>query len=387
MSLPLKSAQGSAAGPAAVGDILIVDDHPENLLALEAVLAPLGHAIVKAESGREALRRCLEREFAVILLDVQMPDLDGFETAALVRERDRSRTTPIIFLTAISKSDAFVFKGYSHGAVDYIFKPFVPDVLRAKVVVFLELFKKTQQLREQAKELEALNRELQRSNAELQQFAYIASHDLREPLRKVASFADLLKRRLGPALDASGDQYLSFMVDGVTRMQAMIDDLLEYSRAGRGERSYQPVELDGIVDHVLRDLEPAVAEAKAKIERQKLPTASCSPTEFARLIQNLVANALKFRGDKRPKIQIGVEREGAYWRFHVRDTGIGIDPAFHERIFAIFKRLHRREQYPGSGIGLAICKKIVESHGGRIWVESREGEGATFFFTLPAGDA
>ena len=380
---PTPETRTGGGGAPAAADILIVDDHAENLLALETVLAPLGQRIARAGSGREALRRCLEREFAVILLDVQMPDLDGFETAALIRERDSSRQTPIIFLTAISKSDAFVFKGYSHGAVDYMFKPFVPDVLRAKVAVFVDLFLKTAQLREQAARLEAMNRELTRSNDELQQFAYVASHDLREPLRKVSSFADLLARRLGAKLDASSKQYLDFMVDGVTRMQAMIDDLLDYSRAGRADRPLARAALGGIVSRVLDDLSPEIRAQKAKVTVERLPELDCDPAQIARLFQNLVANALKFKGDKALAVHIGAEKARGEWRFFVRDTGIGIDPAYHDRIFAIFKRLHSREQYPGSGIGLAVCKKIVEFHGGRIWVESRAGEGATFCFTLP----
>ncbi len=372
-----------AAPAAGKASVLIVDDHPENLLAVEAVLGPLEQNVVRAQSGREALKRCLEQEFAVVILDVTMPDLDGFETAALIRERDRSRHTPIIFLTAINKTDAFVFKGYSHGAVDYIFKPFSPEVLRAKVAVFVELFSKTAQLREQAERLEAMNRELLRSNEELQQFAYVASHDLREPLRKIASFADLLKRRLGDKLPGDADKYLEFMVDGVGRMQRMIDDLLDYSRAGRADRPFVQTSLDEVLTRVLSDLSPTIVSEKAKITREPLPSVKCDPTQMARLLQNLIANALKFKGGKAPAVHVRSEETPTEWRLFVKDSGIGIDPAYHERIFAIFKRLHTREEYPGSGIGLAICRKVVEYHGGRIWVESRSGEGATFCFTIP----
>ena len=371
---------GDGALPGA--DILIVDDHPENLLALETVLEPLGHPIVRAGSGAEALRKVLERDFAVILLDVTMPDLDGFETAALIRQRDRSRHTPIIFLTAVNKSDAFVFKGYSHGAVDYILKPFVPEILRAKVTVFLNLFKMRAKLKEQADKLERMNRELSRSNAELQQFAYIASHDLREPLRKMASFADLLMMRCR-TLDGSAQQYARFIIDGATRLQSMIEDLLEYSRAGRPDKPAERFEGGAALAKALSDLALAVQESGARIKRGELPVIHGDFAQVTRLFQNLIGNALKFRKEKGAVIEIGAETAGAERRFFVRDNGIGIDPAYHEKIFGVFNRLHAREKYPGTGVGLAICRKIVDHHGGRIWVESRQGEGATFYFTLP----
>ena len=376
--------KGLEASPKLEGpvDILIVDDHPENLLALEAVLEPLGHSIIKAGSGAEALRRVLERDFAVILLDVTMPDLDGFETAALIRQRDRSRNTPIIFLTAVNKSDAFVFKGYSHGAVDYILKPFVPEILRAKVTVFVNLYRMRAKLKEQADRLEKMNRELARSNAELQQFAYIASHDLREPLRKMASFADLLVMRCA-GLDGPAKQYARFIINGATRLQAMIEDLLDYSRAGRPDKPAERFESAQALAKALGDLSVALAESKAEIKQGDLPIVWGDPAQITRLFLNLVGNALKFRRDGGASVELGAEAVGGDWRFFVRDNGIGIDPAYHEKIFGVFNRLHSRERYPGTGVGLAICRKIVEHHGGRIWVESRQGEGATFYFTLP----
>ncbi len=363
--------------------ILLVDDHTENLLALEAVLKPLGHEIVSAASGKDALRHVLERDFAVILMDVSMPELDGFETATLIRDRDRSRHTPIIFLTAISKSEQFVAKGYTTGAVDYIFKPFVPEILCAKVSIFVDLFNKTEQLRHQARRLEEINRELERSNAELQQFAYVASHDLKEPLRKIASFSDLLESRLKDGLDARGKEYLHFIVDGVDRMQSLIDDLLEYSRVGRGERPLQRVELEHVAERAAADLSVAIRESGASVTWGKLPAVVGDAQELGQLLLNLIGNALKFHSGP-PRVRIEGETRARDVVISVRDEGIGIDPAYHDRIFSLFKRLHSRDKYPGTGIGLAICKKVVEHHGGKIWVESEPGKGATFFFTIAA---
>jgi two-component system, sensor histidine kinase and response regulator len=379
------SSQAAPQTPGAAR-ILLVDDHVENLLALEAVLKELGHEIVKAASGKEALRCVLDSDFAVILMDVSMPELDGFETATLIRERDRSRHTPIIFLTAFSKSEQFVNKGYSTGAVDYIFKPFVPEILRAKVSVFIDLFKKTEQIRLQAQRLEAVNRELERSNAELQQFAYVASHDLKEPLRKIASFSDLVARGAGAKLEGKDKEYLGYIVDGVARMQSLIDDLLEYSRVGRGDRPLARVELARVLDRALSDLSVAVQESKAEIVHDDLPLVVGDAQELTQLFDNLIGNALKFRSES-PRIKVSAERKGDRWLVSVKDNGIGIDAAYHERIFSLFKRLHSRDKYPGTGIGLAICKKVVEHHGGRIWVDSRPGTGSTFYFTLAPADA
>ncbi len=366
--------------------VLLVDDHPENLLALEVVLKDLCPRLnlVMAGSGQEALKRMLERDFAVILLDVQMPDLDGFETASLIRQRERSRHTPIIFLTAINTNELYAFKGYSFGAVDYLFKPIPQDVLRAKVSVFVDLFKKSEILRRQSQRLAEINQELSRSNSELEQFAYVASHDLREPLRKVCGFVDLLALRLKGRLDSESEEYVRFVVDGVTRMESLISNLLEYSRVGRGEKRLENVDTGALLQKVLSDLEPLIEESGAKIHRDAMPELRADPLQMRQLFQNLVGNALKFRGKRALKLDIGARRQGDSWAFFVKDNGIGIDRAHHQRIFSIFQRLHRRDEYPGTGIGLAICKKVVENHGGRIWVESEPGRGSTFYFTLPA---
>jgi PAS domain S-box-containing protein len=232
---------------------------------------------------------------------------------------------------------------------------------------------------------EALQRtadDLARSNKDLEQFAYVASHDLKEPLRMVTGFMSLLKDRCQGKLDDKSDEYIRFASDGASRMQGLIDDLLAYARAGRGTAT-ERTEIGAIVDRAMGTLTVSIDESGAVITRDALPAITSNPLELTQVFQNLIGNALKFKGQGKPEIHVGAQRQSDRWLFTVRDNGIGIDPQFTDRIFMIFQRLHSREQYPGTGIGLAICKKIVERHGGRIWVESQPGKGSTFCFTIP----
>lgn len=231
--------------------------------------------------------------------------------------------------------------------------------------------------------LEQHAQELARSNADLEQFAYVASHDLQEPLRIVASFAQLLSRRYKGRLDAEADEFIEFIVDGATRMQALINDLLLYSRVSSRGRSPVATDAEAVVRQVLKNLQVAIAESRAEINVGSMPAVLVDPSQLAQLFQNLIANAIKFRGTAAPCIKMTAYDHGQTVEFAVHDNGIGIDPQYSERIFALFQRLHGKGDYPGTGIGLAICKKIVERHGGRIWLESQAGAGATFRFTLP----
>jgi len=233
------------------------------------------------------------------------------------------------------------------------------------------------------KEMKLKQAELERSNAELEQYAYIASHDLQEPLRMISSYLLLLERRYKGKLDRDADEFIAFAVDGATRMQGLIEDLLAYSRIGKHAKPFQPVESEQALTQALTNLQMAIQESKAKISYDPLPTVMADDSQLTQLFQNLVGNAIKFHKKKPPLVHIAVQPGPGEWVFSICDNGIGVDPSYGDRIFEMFQRLHSRTKYSGTGIGLAICKKIVERHGGRIWVESQPDKGSTFYFTIP----
>jgi light-regulated signal transduction histidine kinase (bacteriophytochrome) len=238
--------------------------------------------------------------------------------------------------------------------------------------------------RKRAKEaLEQQAVELERSNAELEQFAYLTSHDLREPLRMVSSYLELVERRYGDRLDEKGHRFIAHAVDGATRMHELINGLLAYSRAGSQGKDLEPVDCEAVLEQVLADLEVAIEDSGAEITHDPLPTVMADGVQLRQVFQNLIDNAIKFYDERPPRVHITSRRDGEQRVFSVQDSGIGIDSRQAGRLFEVFQRLHTREEYAGVGIGLAICKKIVERHGGRIWVESEPGQGATFNFTLP----
>jgi len=495
--------------------VLLVDDRADKLSALVAVLSGLDIDLVTATSGKEALRHLLNGDFAVILLDVNMPVMGGFETAALIRARRSSEHTPIIFITGLNVTDNHVSRGYSLGAVDYIFAPVVPEVLRAKVTVFIDLYRKNRDLRVRAEtlaseaekraaslesRLEALltrlnvgvfrstlegrlvsanpsflhimglspkvdlkaidmasfypnpvdraalisrlqregqvqehyvrqrrsdgkliwasvsktlivgedgvtyidgliedislrkqaedalitkGEELGRSNAELEQFAYIASHDLQEPLRMISSFSSLLVSRHAEYLDERGRHFLDRVVEGATRMQQMIRDILSYSRVDRAERTCD-IDCRQVLDRVLFNLNSSIVDSQAEIIVEELPHVHGDPVMLGQVFQNLIANGIKFRRvNSAPRIVISARCEGEWWWFSVADNGIGIAPEHRERIFAVFQRLHTRDAYEGTGIGLAVCRKVVQWHGGNIFADANQDGGSTFRFSLP----
>ena len=228
---------------------------------------------------------------------------------------------------------------------------------------------------------------LARSNTELEQFAYVASHDLQEPLRMVTGYVQMLARRYKGQLDADADDFIAFAVDGTQRMSVLINDLLSYSRVTTRGKDFVPTDCEAIMENVLADFQLAIEEAGAVVTHDPLPTILADDVQMGRVVQNLVGNAIKYHGDEPPRVHVSAERQGEEWRFGVRDNGIGIAPEHRERIFIIFQRLHARDEYAGTGIGLAICKKTVERHGGRIWVESEPGQGSTFYFTVPIREA
>ena len=358
-------------------NILIVDDRKENLLATEKILRHLHAGIFKAESGNEALSLVLRNRFAVVLLDVQMPEMDGFETAMLMHEHESMRGVPIIFVTAISKEERYATQAAEIGAVDYIFKPINSEILKSKVKVYLDIYVQREQILK-------LNRSLQQSNEELERFADICSHDMQEPVRMMNSYAGMLDEKYRSVLDDKGRKYLRFITDNAVHMQKMILDILAFSRVGREELKVELVDCNQVVKTVLAKFEAIIAAKNAHISYDSLPTVKTSSTLMHILFQNLLGNALKFQdGSRAPEISIQSEASNGSWQFSVRDNGIGINPDLHGKVFGIFQRLHRRDDYPGTGIGLSTCKKFIELCNGKIWFESTPGKGTEVFFAIP----
>jgi signal transduction histidine kinase len=354
-------------------EILVVDDRPDKLLAVESVLEPLGERLVRASSGDRALRHLLHADVAVILLDVHMPGMDGFETARLARERERSRQTPIIFVTA-GDDEAQLPRAYALGAVDFIRAPIVPDVLRAKVAVFVELFRTRRALEREAERVRALNEELEA-------FSYSVSHDLRAPVRHVSGFVDLLRRRAEGALDETARRHLDTIARAASHMGELIDDLLAFSRMGRADVLKSRVDLARLVRELTPDLAPPTG---VEWVVDGLPEVSGDPAMLRVVLSNLLSNAVKYsRTRARPRIEVGSLPSDGEAVIFVRDNGVGFDMRYADKLFGVFQRLHRADEFEGTGIGLATVRRIVYRHGGRTWAEGTPDGGATFYFSLP----
>ena len=358
--------------------LLLVDDRKENLVALEAALQPLGHPLLQATSGEQALRYLLSEEVAVIILDVQMPGMDGFTTAEHIKDRERTRDIPIIFLTAISREEHHRMRGFEAGAVEYLFKPVEAELLRAKVNVFIELRMKNRMLEEQADMLARQSAELERSNADLEQFAYIASHDLQEPLRVVTGFVELLADKLDDHLDDEARDWVSRINRSAGGMTDLIAGLLTYARTGAQNKPAEPVDLDATVTDVVETLGLDAPRVRA----EALGWAMASREAIGTVLRNLLANAVKF-SDVADSITVTSRAAGSTVTVSVEDRGRGVPDEELERIFGMFERLED-DPYPGTGLGLAVCRRIVERFGGHIWMENNVDKGVTVRFTLPA---
>jgi light-regulated signal transduction histidine kinase (bacteriophytochrome) len=325
--------------------------------------------------------RCLRtKSYDIVLADYNLPQWTGMEALELLHQEGLD--VPLILVSG-ALPDVTAVDCIKQGASDYVLKDRLARLPAAVRAALQE--RKLREERERAqRELAEKVEELARSNRELEQFAYVASHDLQEPLRMVAAYTQLLAERYRGKLDEQADKYIDYAVDGAKRMQALIQDLLTFSRVGRTESDVARADGTAVVEQALLNLGSAIRESGAVVNSDRLPVVMANNSLLIQLFQNLIANAIKFRGSEPPLIHIVAEKNSDQWVFSVADNGIGIAPEFQDHIFTIFKRLHTRREYPGNGIGLAICRKIVEQHGGRIWVTSQQGQGSIFRFTLPA---
>lgn len=399
--------------------ILIVDDIMANIIALKKILELHNLEADIAESGEEALKKILKNDYSLIIMDVQMPGMDGFEVVEILSGSNRTKDIPVIFLSAVNKEKRFISKGYETGGVDYITKPVDADLLILKVKSFLKLQEQKQELRnmkdllskeieirkeaqenleqkvaERTEELVRKNAELEFSNHELQQFAWVVSHDLKEPLRKIETFVKILDERYLPEDEKSKD-YVSRTLRSAGRMSSLISDLLDYSRLS-SDVSPEKADVEAILNEIVSDLDYLIEEKKAVINIGEIPEITGIASQLRQLFQNLLSNSLKFTKDNiAPVINITAERVekkkfeanpapfGQFCRITVTDNGIGFNEIYLDKIFKIFQSLNDRNAYEGTGIGLAIAKKIIERHNGIITAKSNPGEGASFIMVLP----
>jgi len=360
-------------------------------------------------------------------MDVQMPDMNGFETATIIYQREKLKNIPVIFITAHNKDEEYIFKGYQMGAVDYIYKPINPELLRAKVSVFVELHRKNQQLLAHEEKLLMINKSLQNEieerkaseqnvkllnkqllennlnlkaiNEELDRFAYVASHDLQEPLRKIMVFSDKI---LSADKDQEVEKYLKKIIDSSQRMQSLINDLLRFSRQDVHATDFIQTDLNAVAKEAVFELEIEIEKTKAQVNINSLPSVWAVPSLIQQLFYNLINNAIKFRkdesfpviniyADKMQPSEINIYKKLSdnvdYYKINISDNGIGFDEQYSEEIFVPFKRLHSYHEYEGTGVGLSICKKIIEKHNGFITAKSKLDEGSTFIIALPEKQA
>lgn len=388
--------------------VLAVDDNPANLRLLVDMLQGAGLRVLAARSGALALQAVARRgNLDLVLLDVDMPEMDGYEVCRRLRQEPRHHTLPVIFVSAYTDTETKL-RAFAAGGVDYVTKPYAADEVLARVRTHLSLRAARYEL--EAKVVE-LNREverrtraeqaltaaqavlearvagrtaaLRRSNEELREYARVVAHQLHEPLRSITGFIQLLARRYRGRLDEDADQFIGFAVDGVARMERLLDGLLVYAEVGSGGEPLAEVDCERLLGEVVEAAAEAIRARRAVVTHERLPTVTARRGELAMVFGHLLDNALRFAGERAPRVHWQAARESGEWHFRVCDQGIGIAPRHQQRIFELFRTLQGPRADGGTGIGLALCRKVIEQHGGRIWVESEEGAGATFHFTLP----
>jgi two-component system, sensor histidine kinase and response regulator len=365
----------------------IVNVDPDNpaRLAKARVLKQAGFAVYEASTGKEAIELVLQHVPDLVLLDLHLPDSNAAEVCRQLKSAPAKAAVIALQKSTLAAVTPQASTALNNGADSYLTEPVDPDVLIATVKALLRLRAADHALSAANAALNVVNRDLERSNEDLQQFASVASHDLQEPLRTVTSFVGLLERSARAKLSANEAQYLEFIIEGAQRMRTLIDDLLLYSQVGRALRGTETVNLRIVLDWALDNLGEQIAASGVDIQSGQLPMVEGDAMQLGHVLQNLLSNAIKYRAPgRRAVIRLSAQPRGAKeWLICVQDNGIGVESQYWQTIFAPFKRLHGKD-VPGTGIGLALCRRIVEAHAGAIWIESVPGEGSTFFFTLPA---
>jgi signal transduction histidine kinase len=364
--------------------ILIVDDREENLLALERLLGETGGVVVKARSGNDALRACLNHQFALALLDVNMPEMDGYELAELMRGEKGHSVMPIIFLTAAYRQEEHIFKGYTAGAVDYLIKPFSPEILLNKVKVFLDIYRQRQEIAKLNAALAAHAVELEAANRELESFNRTVSHDLRSPVLGIANLCRIILEKHAHSFEEKCGTYFQVIHKETLRMDKLINILLGFSKMSHQEMTVQETDLSAMARTIVQELqaiEPG-REAEFLIADSLVCRGDRELLKIA--LGNLLGNAWKYSAkEERSVIEFGaIAGDGLAPVFYVRDNGVGFNRNYMDKLFRLFQRLHTNEEFEGTGIGLVTVERIIHRHGGRIWAESEKGEGASFYFTL-----
>jgi len=362
--------------------LLIVDDKPENLRALEVVLADLDVDIVKATSGNDALKATIHHDFTLALLDIQMPDMDGFELAAILREEEKTSKLPFIFISAIYTDNVNIFKGYEKGAFSFITKPFQPAILLNKVKFFIEKYQQEIELLRLNNDLERKNEELHAINRELESFSYTVSHDLRAPVRAMKLYSGMLENRFAPELGNEGIGLVNKIQKNATKMGQLINDLLSLSQIEREQMFTCQVNMRELVEGVAKEMQETIRH-KAQIKICELENVYGDAALLRQIWVNLLSNAVKYSQHREmPEIEIGCTSDNGV-TFYIRDNGVGFDMNYASKLFGVFQRLHTSSEFEGTGIGLAIVKRIVEKHGGEVAIESELDKGTTFYFSIP----
>lgn len=362
--------------------ILLVDDKRENLIALERLLKDLPVQLFMATNGNDALKLTLHHKFALALLDIQMPEMDGYELAEFLRQEESTAGLPFIFISAIYTDSIDIFEGYEKGAFSYITKPFEPEELLSKVRFFIEKYQQEQQLRIRTKELEKINQELE-------SFTYSVSHDLRAPLRAITGYSNILMEDHYNQLEEDGKSFLRIISEEATRMGNLIDNLLSFSRLSRQEKKQTRIDMTAMVTTVWDKLTEMNHDVDPELKCSNLHKVDGDCDLLQQVWINLLGNAIKYRkANHSPKIVVDSCRDDDTGKiiFSVTDNGVGFNTKYADKLFGVFQRLHSEDEFEGTGIGLALVRRIINRHGGEVWADSKVDKGSTFYFSLPLNE-